>query len=349
MPAEPVPLSGKVRAFEVAKTWRSRSLVSSRSCRNWGSRCPSTGPASAMVTSGYGFEGPGPMSRRSEIPTGASWQVGAHLRQRARRSVRRPVDCLRGKGALRSTGAPPLPPDVSQDPAAYDAWVRDREGQPGISRRPPREEGAEPGLMMLAADAPARHARTLRSLHAQTTDRWSLTVPLSGVRLAEHSGADRSPIIGLPTHQAPHPGPHGHPRMACRAVTSSRKASRRPRRRGARISSSRVMSGRRDAVALAQYAPCTTRSVVYADEDTHQRRRRTRAPAARSRTSRQTSSCASAVRRAPACDRLRPPPRLDAALRCGGQCPGARMRSSCLRGGRTGHAHRRSLVPSHRR
>ena len=44
-----------------------------------------SGPASAMVTSGYGFEGPGPISRRSDIPTGASWQVGAHLRQRAER------------------------------------------------------------------------------------------------------------------------------------------------------------------------------------------------------------------------------------------------------------------------
>ena len=72
MPADPVPLTGRVSAFEVAKTWRRRSFVLSSSARNCGSRCPSTGPASAMVTSGYGFDGPGPMSRRSDIPTGAS-------------------------------------------------------------------------------------------------------------------------------------------------------------------------------------------------------------------------------------------------------------------------------------
>ena len=82
MPADPVPLTGSVRAFDVRNTRRSRSFVSSSMRRNSGSRWPSTGAASAMVTSGYGFDGPGPMSRRSDIPTGASWQVGNHLRQR---------------------------------------------------------------------------------------------------------------------------------------------------------------------------------------------------------------------------------------------------------------------------
>ena len=83
MPAEPVPLTGKVSGLAVAKTCRRRSLVASRMAKNSGSRCPRTGPARAWATSGYGLEGPGPINRRSEIGTGASWQNLARLRQRA--------------------------------------------------------------------------------------------------------------------------------------------------------------------------------------------------------------------------------------------------------------------------
>ena len=43
MPAEPVADSGSVRRFVVPKTVRSRSDVSSSTCRNSGSRCPSSG------------------------------------------------------------------------------------------------------------------------------------------------------------------------------------------------------------------------------------------------------------------------------------------------------------------
>ena len=65
MPAEPVPLIGNVSAFSVRKTVRRRAMISSRIARNSGSRCPSIGRASAATTSGYGFDGPGPSSRRS--------------------------------------------------------------------------------------------------------------------------------------------------------------------------------------------------------------------------------------------------------------------------------------------
>ena len=52
MPAEPVALSGSVRALEVPQTVRSMSQVSSMIRRNSGSRWPSSGSASARVASG---------------------------------------------------------------------------------------------------------------------------------------------------------------------------------------------------------------------------------------------------------------------------------------------------------
>ena len=44
---------------------RSRSAISSSTTRKSGSRWPSTGRWNASITSGYGFDGPGPSSRRS--------------------------------------------------------------------------------------------------------------------------------------------------------------------------------------------------------------------------------------------------------------------------------------------
>ena len=52
MPAEPVPLSGKVSGLAVRNTWRRRSQVSSSSSMKSGSRWPSIGRANAACTSG---------------------------------------------------------------------------------------------------------------------------------------------------------------------------------------------------------------------------------------------------------------------------------------------------------
>ena len=60
MPAEPVADSGRVRRFSVPHTFRSPSHALSMTARNWGSRWPSSGRASASVASGYGLVGPGP-------------------------------------------------------------------------------------------------------------------------------------------------------------------------------------------------------------------------------------------------------------------------------------------------
>ena len=49
----------------VRKTVRRRAIVSSMIAMNSGSMCPSIGRPSAATASGYGFDGPGPSSRRS--------------------------------------------------------------------------------------------------------------------------------------------------------------------------------------------------------------------------------------------------------------------------------------------
>ena len=132
IPAEPVPLMGSVSELMVTKTLRSRSLVLSSSSRNWGSRWPKTGPASAMATSGYGFEGPGPISRRSEIRTAESWQVRTHLRQR----VRAPQ---KDSGSVAACNGCSSPPGRCRHPAR--TWLRTRaHTTPGFERE--RSPGA---------------------------------------------------------------------------------------------------------------------------------------------------------------------------------------------------------------
>ena len=73
IPAEPVPLIGSVSAFAVWNTARSRSAISSSTTRKSGSRWPRTGRWNASITSGYGFDGPGPEQQpigvRSARPT----------------------------------------------------------------------------------------------------------------------------------------------------------------------------------------------------------------------------------------------------------------------------------------
>jgi O-antigen biosynthesis protein len=92
---------------------------------------------------------------------------------------------------------PPLPPDVSQDPSAYAAWVRRREAE--RSGRAHRTRGAPRSplvLVMLVGDAPAASvARSLRGLRAQTNPRWFLTLVASAPRRAELEPLVRS---GLP-------------------------------------------------------------------------------------------------------------------------------------------------------
>ena len=85
MPADPVADRGKVRGLSVLKTARRRSLVSSRSAMNSGSRWPSTGRPKASMTSGYGLPGPGPINRRSLCPM---WAHRSRIFPHSRESFR---------------------------------------------------------------------------------------------------------------------------------------------------------------------------------------------------------------------------------------------------------------------
>jgi len=84
-----------------------------------------------------------------------------------------------------------LPPDVSQDPGAFAAWVRRREDE--RTRTAPAAGDTILGLVMVVADAPAHViVHTLESLGAQTSDRWSLTTVSVESRLQEVSAVLRS-------------------------------------------------------------------------------------------------------------------------------------------------------------
>ena len=65
----------------------------------------------------------------------------------------------------------PLPPDVSEDLGAYDAWARDREARRSASLRGVRARQALGLIMVMASAPPACVSRTLRSLHGQTSRR----------------------------------------------------------------------------------------------------------------------------------------------------------------------------------
>ena len=131
------------------------------------------------------------MSRRSDIPTGASWQVGAHLRQRAGWRVRCPVDCQRGTGALRPSGAPAAA--SRRRPGSrrlFDVGARTR-------GRSPAHRSARRHHAPCARDAGRRRTgsaigRTLAALHAQTSGRWSLTAVAAEGRLRDVGTALRA-------------------------------------------------------------------------------------------------------------------------------------------------------------
>jgi GT2 family glycosyltransferase len=79
---------------------------------------------------------------------------------------------------------PPLPPDVGHDQGAYSDWVRLREDE--RRRTTPRTKDTNLALVMVLGETPpAAVGRTLRSLSAQTSGGWSLTVVSAGPLLNE--------------------------------------------------------------------------------------------------------------------------------------------------------------------
>ena len=95
IPAEPVPLIGNVSALAVWNAARSRSAISSSTTRKSGSRWPRTGRWNASITSGYGFDGPGPRSRRSGC-------ISRPDCERVRRGCRPPTRAARRSGSAAS-------------------------------------------------------------------------------------------------------------------------------------------------------------------------------------------------------------------------------------------------------
>ena len=109
MPADPVPLTGNVSGLVVRKTVRRRAIVSSMIPRNSGSMCPSIGRPSAATASGYGFDGPGPSSRRSVIGIARSLRRPPLPPASRFRAASGPVRDGRGRGTSAAGGAAPRP------------------------------------------------------------------------------------------------------------------------------------------------------------------------------------------------------------------------------------------------
>ncbi|MGO8825633.1 MAG: glycosyltransferase [Acidimicrobiales bacterium] len=72
---------------------------------------------------------------------------------------------------------PPLRPDVAQDPRPYDAWVRQREATRCTNgRATARQTRALHLVMVIDGRPPVQTLDSLRSLGAQTSSHWRLTV-----------------------------------------------------------------------------------------------------------------------------------------------------------------------------
>lgn len=79
---------------------------------------------------------------------------------------------------------PPLPPDVSQEPGPYAAWIRHRKEQRVKAER--RAKGTDLRLVMAVPDLDrAAVQRTLQSVRRQHGSRWSLTMVIHKDRLDE--------------------------------------------------------------------------------------------------------------------------------------------------------------------
>lgn len=126
----------------------------------------------------------------------------------------------------------PLRPDAASDLAVYRSWMATREAA-RLAAAPPAGAGADAAgpevTVLLVVDRPHPDAlrRTLRSLAAQTTDRWHLSVSVVG-----HAGPAREAVLdnelaALPAARATlHTRPAGTP--AAEALAAALEASDRP-------------------------------------------------------------------------------------------------------------------------
>jgi len=73
---------------------------------------------------------------------------------------------------------PPLRPNVGEDPVAYDTWVRRTEAARLATWLPPPNQRALHVVMVIEDRPPTETIDSLRSLTAQTSSHWALTVAL---------------------------------------------------------------------------------------------------------------------------------------------------------------------------
>lgn len=71
---------------------------------------------------------------------------------------------------------PQLRPDVAQDPRAYDTWIRQREATRRTGRAAPPQHRVLHVVMVIDSQPPAHTLDSLRSLVAQTSSHWRLTI-----------------------------------------------------------------------------------------------------------------------------------------------------------------------------
>ena len=177
MPAEPVPLRGRVKGFAVANTCRRRSLVASRRARNSGSRCPRTGRARACGHLGIGIGG----TRAHQQAVGNRHRrIVADPRSPAPtrpRQLALPVDCPRGTGSLCAPGPSRPPPRCRPRPGPLrpSGCSAGRSGAPASSSRGPTPRPLHL-VMVIAGEPPPETVQTLHALQQQTSAHWTLTV-----------------------------------------------------------------------------------------------------------------------------------------------------------------------------
>ena len=277
------------------------------------------------------------MSRRSDIPTGASWQVGAHLRQRAGWRVRCPVDCLRGTGALRPSRAPASASRrLPGSRRLFDVGARTR-GRPPASSTPCRHHGPH------ARDAGCRCAARGHPPHPRSpacADERPLVTDRRGGG-SQARGGRRSPASVHVTAE-PASGPIDRRRCGDDRGRGPPGGRRRPQggQRGAGLPRG-CLGPRRSGPP--ERGPHTDRG----------RLRGRGRPAAR-RYPRRTASQARLLarlppffllRRAPPRHRRRPHVRASPPRRGGSRRAGARVRPVRMRGGGVGDPHRRGALP----
>ena len=178
MPADPVPLTGRVNAFEVAKTRRSRSFVLVEQLQELGIEVPEHRPGQRHGHFRVRIRG----TRSHEQAVGDPHRrivAGPRSPAPTRRGAQswRPVDCPRGTGALRPEDAAAPPPGRGRRSHPLRRLGSRARGRPVLDRDTSAEATDAPRGHGYRRGAAARR-QLIRSNRCglQISTRWRLTV-----------------------------------------------------------------------------------------------------------------------------------------------------------------------------